>query len=349
MAKVGILGGAFNPPHNGHLALARAAVEQLGLDELLFVPASTPPHKPVQDDPGADARFELCAAAVEAEPRISASRMELDRGGVSFSVDTLRQLREQRGEDELVFILGEDAIRSLAQWREPEAVVELADLAWVARDDQSDEPANTAEIEELAMRLGATKAPTLLAMEPNAVSSTEVRRRISAAEPIDELVPTAVAVAIEQGGLYRSNDLREAAMTEDKTETQPVLTDAELAAEVVRLAHDKKGTQVIEMDLTGLVDYTDRFVIVTARSDRQAKAIHDGILGELKMKYGLMPRRVEGLPEGRWVLIDLYDVVVHIFQQEARDTYRLEKLWGDAPKTEHEDLPPEPDFMTPAE
>ena len=138
-------------------------------------------------------------------------------------------------------------------------------------------------------------------------------------------------------------------MTEEKTETEPELTDAQLAAEGVRLAHDKKATDVIELNLTGMVDYTDRFVIATARSDRQAKAIHDGITGELKKKYGLMPRRVEGLPEGRWVLIDLYDVVVHIFQQEARDTYRLEKLWGDAPKTEHEDLPPEPDFMTPAE
>ncbi|MEI7559539.1 MAG: nicotinate-nucleotide adenylyltransferase [Actinomycetes bacterium] len=345
MAKVGILGGAFNPPHNGHLALARAAVEQLGLDELLLVPASTPPHKPVQDDPGAEARFGLCAAAVEAEPRISASRVELDRGGVSFSVETLRQLRQQRGEDELVFILGEDAIRSLAQWREPEAVVELAHLAWVARDDQSDDPASKDEIEKLAMGLGAAKAPTLLVMEPNAVSSTEVRRRISAAEPIDELVPKAVAVAIEQGGLYRSNDLREAAMTEDKTETQPVLTDAELAAEVVRLAHDKKAVDVLELDLRGIVDYTDGFVIATARSDRQAKAIHDGILAGMKKEHGISARRIEGLPEGRWVLIDFIDVVVHIFQAEARELYRLEKLWGDAPKTVHEDGPPDQSFL----
>lgn len=121
------------------------------------------------------------------------------------------------------------------------------------------------------------------------------------------------------------------------------LDDATLAAEIVRYALDKRAVDVIELDLRGIVDYTDRFVIATARSDRQAKAISDGIVAGLKKEHGINPRRVEGLPEGRWVLIDCFDVVVHVFQPEARETYRLEKLWSDAPSVTHADLPPEED------
>ncbi len=116
-----------------------------------------------------------------------------------------------------------------------------------------------------------------------------------------------------------------------------------MAAEVVRLAHDKKAVDVVELDLRGIVDYTDRFVIASGRSDRQVKAVHDGILEGMKKEHGVFPRKVEGLPEGRWVLMDFIDVVVHIFQPEARETYRLEKLWGDAPRIDHADLAnPEP-------
>lgn len=123
---------------------------------------------------------------------------------------------------------------------------------------------------------------------------------------------------------------------------KPQIDEAEMASEIVRFAHDKKAVDVVELDLRGLVDYTDRFVIASGRSDRQVKAVHDGILEGMKKEYGLYPRKVEGLPEGRWVLIDFIDVVVHIFQPEAREIYRLEKLWGDAGRTDHPDLPPDP-------
>jgi ribosome-associated protein len=112
---------------------------------------------------------------------------------------------------------------------------------------------------------------------------------------------------------------------------------AQLAAEAVRYAQDKKAVDVVELDLAGIVDYTDRFVIATGRTDRQVKAIADGIVEGMKREHGVRPRRVEGLPEARWVLVDLWDVVVHVFQPEARELYRLEKLWGDAPRVNHPD------------
>ncbi len=105
----------------------------------------------------------------------------------------------------------------------------------------------------------------------------------------------------------------------------------QLIAEVARLAEDKKAHDVVELDLRGVVGYTDWFLVCTGNTGRQAKAIQDGILGGLKSEHGLLPRKVEGNPDGGWILIDLIDVVVHIFTPQAREFYRLEQLWGEAP------------------
>jgi ribosome-associated protein len=97
-------------------------------------------------------------------------------------------------------------------------------------------------------------------------------------------------------------------------------------------AADKKATDVVRLDVGELLGYTDHFVIATGNTDRQVKAIHDGILEGMKKDHGITPRRVEGLPEAHWILMDYLDVVVHIFQPDAREYYRLEQLWGEAPK-----------------
>ncbi|HEV2820582.1 MAG TPA: ribosome silencing factor [Solirubrobacteraceae bacterium] len=104
-----------------------------------------------------------------------------------------------------------------------------------------------------------------------------------------------------------------------------------LADEISALAADKKAVDVVELDVRGVLGYTDFFVVCSGNSDRQVKAIHDGIHQGLKDRHGLIPRRVEGVPEARWVLMDYLDVVVHVFTPETRDFYRLESLWGEVP------------------
>ncbi len=97
-------------------------------------------------------------------------------------------------------------------------------------------------------------------------------------------------------------------------------------------ASDKKAADIVELDLRGVLGYTDYFVIATGNTDRQTRAIHDRVHEGMKKEHGLLPRRVEGLSEGRWILMDYLDVIVHVFTPEARDYYRLEQLWGEAPK-----------------
>jgi ribosome-associated protein len=104
-----------------------------------------------------------------------------------------------------------------------------------------------------------------------------------------------------------------------------------LVGEIARYATDKKASDVVELDLRGVLDYTDFFLICSGNTSRQTKAIHDGILEGLKREHKTLPRRVEGASGASWILMDYLDVVVHIFMPETRAYYRLEELWGEAP------------------
>jgi ribosome-associated protein len=114
-------------------------------------------------------------------------------------------------------------------------------------------------------------------------------------------------------------------------QTRPI-APARLAELVSGYASDVKALDIIELDLRGVLGYTDYFVICSGGTDRQTKAIHDRIHENMKKQHALLPRRVEGLGEARWILMDYLDVIVHIFTPDAREYYRLEQLWGEAPK-----------------
>ncbi len=110
-----------------------------------------------------------------------------------------------------------------------------------------------------------------------------------------------------------------------------MISGEELAQTITEYATERKALDIVQLDLRGMISYTDYFVICTGRSDRQVKAIHDGIHMGMKSDHGMLPRRVEGLPQARWILMDYLDVVVHVFTPELREFYRLEQLWGEAP------------------
>jgi ribosome-associated protein len=123
-------------------------------------------------------------------------------------------------------------------------------------------------------------------------------------------------------------------MTEPRslTEQPEGIDPATLAHKIADLAADKKAIDIAELDLRGVLGYTDFFVICSGNTDRQTKAIHDGIHLGLKKELSILPRRVEGLGEARWILMDYLDVIVHVFTPDAREYYRLEQLWGEAPR-----------------
>jgi nicotinate-nucleotide adenylyltransferase len=195
--RVGILGGAFNPPHIGHLVCAQEALVQLELDKVVFVPVGQAPHRDLERDPGGDQRLELVELATADDERFEVSRIELDREGPSYTVDTLRALREAEPKDELFLILGGDQAAALATWHEPEAVLELATVAVFERISWSK---NAIGIKVGRLRGG--QAIRYLDMPLIQISSSAIRRRAGEGKPIRYLVPDKVAAYIEANGLY---------------------------------------------------------------------------------------------------------------------------------------------------
>jgi nicotinate-nucleotide adenylyltransferase len=198
VARVGILGGTFNPPHLAHLVCASEACEQLDLDRVLLTPVAVPPHKQAECDPGGAVRLELCRLAVAGDARLGVCELEVARGGPSYTVDTLRELREREPEDHLTFILGGDIALGLPDWHEPEAVLGLATLAVAERSG-----AARGEISEHIEQAFPGASLRFFEMPRIDISSSQIRRRIAAGQPIRYLVPDAVAGRIDQGGLYR--------------------------------------------------------------------------------------------------------------------------------------------------
>jgi nicotinate-nucleotide adenylyltransferase len=194
---IGVLGSAFNPPHLGHLALAQEALWQLGLDEVLLMPTGEAPHKRILDDPGRELRLAMTRLAAAEDSRFSASTLEVEREGPSYTYETLELLANERGDAELVFVMGADAAVGLESWREPRRVTELARIAVARRAGVSD-----ADVAAVLRSLGAEDRATMLEMPQFGVSSSAVRERAAQGRPLRYLVPETVARFIEEKGVY---------------------------------------------------------------------------------------------------------------------------------------------------
>jgi len=199
VASIGILGGTFNPPHLGHLAVAVHAREELALGSVLLMPARIPPHKPTGADPGAEHRVAMCRALVQGETGIGVSEEEIGREGASYTVDTLRSMHASHPGAELTFVVGADTASTLPSWREPQEIVRLARLAVASRDGSE----RGRVLETVASVGGEDSSVTFLEMGEVAVSSSLVRELVARSEPVQELTGPAVADYIARHGLYR--------------------------------------------------------------------------------------------------------------------------------------------------
>lgn len=191
--RIGVFGGAFDPPHLGHLAVARAAAGGASLDRVLWVPAAVPPHKRGRVFAPAEARRRMVAAAICDDPGFEVCDLELERGGVSYTVDTLRALRAARPDWKLFLIVGADLLPRFASWKAPDEVLKLATLLVVARNGT----ALAATGSDVDLR------PRFVPMPRVDISSSEVRARVAQKKAHTNMLPSQVAYIIENEGLYR--------------------------------------------------------------------------------------------------------------------------------------------------
>jgi nicotinate-nucleotide adenylyltransferase len=196
--SVGILGGTFDPIHHGHLAIAEDAREELGLERVLLVPAAAPPHKPGRPVTAAAERLAMVELAIAGNPSFEASRIELDRGGASYTVETLEELCAA-GVTDPWFVLSTEALAGFPSWREPDRILDLARLAVVPRAGSE-----TLDAAWVAARFSAREHRVRFLAGPLlAISGSVVRRRAAAGRSVRYLVPDAVAAYIADRGLYR--------------------------------------------------------------------------------------------------------------------------------------------------
>ena len=194
--RLGIYGGSFDPVHYGHLLAAEQCREQCALDELWFVPAAVPPHKRDEALTPGQQRAEMLELAVAGMPHFRVSRIELDRAGPSYTVDTLLALQQNDPSRELFLVLGADSVSDFPTWREPRRIAELATLLVVNRGHTPPDLTCLAE-------LTGPRAPIVVSMPAVDLSATDIRRRIRERRSIRFMTPRAVEVYLGEHELYR--------------------------------------------------------------------------------------------------------------------------------------------------
>jgi nicotinate-nucleotide adenylyltransferase len=196
--RLGLLGGSFDPPHLGHLILADEAWWALGLDEVRFVPAAQAPHKPGGPALPAELRVRLVARAIEGHPGLTLSRVELERPGPSYTVDTVEAVAAAEPDADLWLIIGGDQLLGVPEWREPERILRLARLAVAVRSGQERRTFEAVAGGAAPGRIDWLEMPAI------GISSTLVRERMAAGRPVRALVPAGVADLLAAEGLDRS-------------------------------------------------------------------------------------------------------------------------------------------------
>ena len=199
MIRIGIYGGTFSPPHNGHIAAAKAFMEQMWLDFLYVIPTATPPHKEMDVPVDAAHRLEMCRLAFADVEGVYVSDMEMRRGGRSYTVDTLRELT---GEDRRLFLLcGTDMMLTLDQWREPEEIFKLSYPVYIRREkDALLDNMIVQKIADYNQKYG--KVVRRIVTEPIELSSNLVREKMKNGEDVSGLIPASVEKYIRDNHLY---------------------------------------------------------------------------------------------------------------------------------------------------
>ena len=285
MAKIGVYGGSFNPPHLGHIQAAKAFQEELGLDKLLIIPAAQPPHKVLPPgSPDGQARLEMVRLAMAELSFAEVDDLELRREGASYTVDTLTQLRERYPDDDLYFCMGTDMFQSFDSWYQPKKIVALAKIAMAHR-----EKTDMGKLRELAagFKKKYGKAPEIMHNTLHPMSSTQIRRLLIVGGAEDYLAP-AVLDYIRDHGLYGTGKDRRN------------LPFEELKAEVLALLKESRVNHVIGCSETA----------------RELALIHgaDPVAAERAGILHDVTKALDGTDQLR--LCDKYGIIINTFERE---------------------------------
>jgi len=323
--RIGIFGGSFNPPHMGHINSASTVQKKLGLDRVLIIPSNRSPLKVPVDGPSAEQRLEMTRLAFSTfGDKLVVDDRELKRGGISYTIDTIHEIEKENPGAKLFLIIGPDQFFDFSQWKDFAKIFEKADIIVTSRPGY-DLPATQEElpayiqpfVEEYEfnfIELKTGHSVQFLSLNDVVVSSTELRKTLRIGRPVEKHIPLALENYIKAQRLYRPLG--------DKIGNYAKFT--EFCANAL---FAKKGINVRGFDLTQSSAPSEYTLVASGTSTRHAVAMAENLVLAVKEEFNVHPQSVEGTDEGRWVVVDYGNLIVHVFYDFVRQEYSLESLW----------------------
>ena len=338
--RIGLLGGTLDPIHFGHLRSAEEIREALKLDEIWFMPAALPPHKELSNLTSFTHRLAMVELAVASTDYFRTTAIEDELPGPSYSIDTLKELRERyKDEGEFFFILGSDAFLDIETWKDYGSLTDYVSLVIMRRGREDSSvlkevisrafPSHCIQGEKDVFVANDKGSIYLYSVTHLAISGTDIRHRARSDLSVRFLVPEEVRIYMEKNSLYIQSTSDPLSFLNDKESKVAFLEEP--AQQIVLEILENKGEQVVILDMRGISSLADFFIISHGRSTRHVQGIANKMRKNLRKK-GIKCSGIEGEHEGKWILMDYGDVIVHLFYEPIRDFYDLEGLWSEVPK-----------------
>lgn len=323
--RIGIFGGTFNPLHVGHLNSMTTVAKKVGLQKVVVIPTYQNPIKEPIEGPTPEQRLEMVKAGVqEYEGLLEVDPQEVTRGGQSYTIETIKKYAGQYKPDDLFLIVGADVFYGMDDWKDVEEILTSVNLVVTSRSGNhfpyqvEDFPKRVqemvADFDKKVAFLTSGRFIHFVRLDDIDVSATEVRKKIRNNQSVAKYLTTAVESYIKDHGLYKPLDVRIADF-EDFTR---------FCANVL---FEKKGINVRAFDLRPIEAPSEFTIVASGTSSRHAASLGENVIKAVKENFGVLPLNIEGLKEGRWVVIDYGSLIVHVFYDYVRNEYRLEDLW----------------------
>jgi nicotinate-nucleotide adenylyltransferase len=328
--KIGVFGGSFNPPHAGHLNVVSSVVRKMGLDKVVIIPSFQNPLKLEETTLSASPKQRLAMSQLAFQslgPQFEVSSIEVDRGGKSYTIQSLEILKKLYPEGSLYLIIGMDNLATFDRWKDWESILTLADLivtsrpGWeipVSLEELPSSIRDQVEFFDFSLaQLKSGKTLSFISLKDINTSSTDIRRHIQIGKSVASELTLEVENYIHSEKVYPQ--------LKEKIESYEALVH-----ECVHWMLDRKALNVRAFDLTHLEALGDYALIASGTSTKHASSIAEYIKQEIKKKYNVLPQAIEGLSEGKWVVLDYGIVIIHVFYEYMRQAYALEQIWTGA-------------------
>ncbi len=323
--KIGIFGGSFNPPHNGHVNSLVTVQKKMGFDKIHIIPNNQNPLKIPTELPNAEHRIEMCKQAFSTYgPAFFIDDMEIRRGGKSFTIDTVKELRKQYEAKDLYLIIGADNFENFSEWKDWKKILTEINVVVTTRPGY-EIPETDAEFPDYltgligesdfgAVELTTGRSIEFITLDDLDISSSELRKKLRVGRPAEKFLPLSVESYIRKNKIYRASN-------------EKISDYAKFTQFCSQVLFDKKAIAVRAFDLQTLGATTDFTLIASGTSTRHTASMAENLVMAVKDEFNLLPQGVEGVDEGRWVVVDYGAMIVHLFYDFVRQEYRLEELW----------------------